>query len=172
MCHGKPSPFLGRVRDVLRVRRYSYRTEQTYIHWIRRFILFHDKTHPDTMGEAQVGKFLTHLAVERGVSPSTQNQALNALVFLYAHVLGRPLAEIGGAVRARRRPLIPTVLSAEEVARVLGFLRGTYWLVACLQYGSGLRLMERGGLAVRSPLGAVLASPTVRTDQARPSAGG
>ena len=101
MCHGKPSPFLGRVRDVLRVRHYSYRTEQTYIPWVRRFILFHDRTHPDTMGEAQVGKFLTQLAVERGVSPSTQNQALNALVFLYAHVLGRPLGDIRGVVRAR-----------------------------------------------------------------------
>ena len=89
MGHGKPSPFLDGVRDVLRVRHYSYRTEQTYIHWIRRFILFHDKTHPDKMGEAEVARFLTHLAVERRVSPSTQNQALNALVFLYTHLLER-----------------------------------------------------------------------------------
>ncbi len=149
MSQGKPSPFLGRVREVLRGRHYSYRTEQTYIFWIRRFILFHRKTHPEHMGEAQVARFLTHLAVERRVSPSTQNQALNALVFLYRHVLGRALGEIGSVVRARRRPRIPTVLSAEEVGRVLGCLHGEYWLIACLQYGSGLRLMESLRLRVK-----------------------
>ncbi len=118
----KPSPFLVRVRGVLRVRHCSYRTEQTYIHWVKRFILFHDKTHPERMGEAHVAAFLTHLAVDRGVSPSTQNQALNALVFLYRHVLNRPLGDIGTVVRARRKSRIPMVLSCEEVSRTLRFL--------------------------------------------------
>jgi integron integrase len=145
----KPSPFLVRVRGVLRVRHCSYRTEQTYIHWIKRFILFHDKTHPERMGEAHVAAFLTHLAVDRGVSPSTQNQALNALVFLYRHVLDRPLGDIGTVVRARRKTRIPMVLSREEVSRMLHFLDGVHWLIACLQYGSGLRLMESLRLRVK-----------------------
>ncbi|RCX30565.1 phage integrase N-terminal SAM-like domain-containing protein [Thioalbus denitrificans] len=118
----KPSPFLVRVRGALRVRHCSYRTEQTYIHWVKRFILFHEKTHPERMGEAHVAAFLTHLAVDRGVSPSTQNQALNALVFLYRHVLNRPLGDIGTVVRARRKSRIPMVLSREEVSRTLRFL--------------------------------------------------
>ena len=92
------SPFLDSVRDAIRVKHYSYRTEQTYVQWVKRFILFSGKRHPSEMGEAEIAAFLTDLAVERRVSPGTQNQALNALVFLYKHVLRRPLGDIVGAV--------------------------------------------------------------------------
>jgi integron integrase len=97
----------------------------------------------------EVGAFLTHLAVDRKVSPSTQNQALNALVFLYDKVLERPLGEVPGVVRAAKKPRIPVVLTQDEVARVLAALSGIYWLIGCLQYGSGLRLMESVRLRVK-----------------------
>lgn len=143
------SPFLEQVRDAIRVRHYSIRTEQAYVDWIRRYILFHAKRHPKAMGAAEVGAFLTHLAVERDVSSSTQNQALNALVFLYDKVLEQPLGEVHGVVRAARKPRLPAVLTREEVARVLTGLVGPIWLVACLQYGSGLRLLESVRLRVK-----------------------
>jgi len=136
------SKFLVGVRSVVRARYLSIRTEEAYVHWIRRFILHHGKRHPEKLGEAEVAEFLTHLAVTARVSPSTQNQALNALAFLCKRVLDRPLGEIQGAVRAKRNPKVPVVLSREEVARVLERLSGQHWLIACLQYGSGLRLME------------------------------
>lgn len=117
--------------------------------WIRRFILFHSKRHPREMGAAEVGAFLTHLAVERRVSPNTQNQALNALVFLYGKVLGLPLGQVNGVVRPSASQKLPVVLSPEEVARVLARLSGSYWLIACLQYGSGLRLLESIRLRVK-----------------------
>jgi len=100
MKNRRNSPFLEQIREAIRVRHYSIRTERTYIEWTRRFILFHGKRHPKDMGEAEVAAFLTHLAVDRNVAASTQNQALNALVFVYKHVLERPLGEITGAVRA------------------------------------------------------------------------
>lgn len=143
------SPFLEEVRRAIRVRHYSIRTEQAYLMWIRRFILFHSKRHPREMGAAEVGAFLTHLAVERRVSPNTQNQALNALVFLYGKVLGLPLGQVNGVVRASASQKLPVVLSPEEVARVLARLSGSYWLIACLQYGSGLRLLESIRLRVK-----------------------
>jgi site-specific recombinase XerD len=96
---GAKSPFLNRVRDVIRTRHYSIRTEQSYVHWVKRFILFHGKRHPTELSETEVAAFLTHLAVNRQVSPSTQNQALNALVFLYRYVLERPLGDILDVVR-------------------------------------------------------------------------
>ncbi len=136
------SPFLQEVVAALRVRHYSIRTEQAYLDWIKRFILFHGKRHPREMSESEVGKFLTHLAVERQVSPGTQNQALNALVFMYRHVLERPLEELQGVVRAKRKQRLPVVLTVQEVRAVLKQLQGVYWLTACLMYGSGLRLME------------------------------
>lgn len=143
------SPFLEEVRRAIRVRHYSIRTEQAYLMWIRRFILFHSKRHPREMGAAEVGAFLTHLAVERRVSPNTQNQALNALVFLYGKVLGLPLGQVNGVVRPSASQKLPVVLSPEEVARVLARLSGSYWLIACLQYGSGLRLLESIRLRVK-----------------------
>jgi site-specific recombinase XerD len=108
------------------VRRYSRRTEAAYRHWVKRFIFFHRLRHPDTMSTAEVNAFLTHLAVREGVSASTQNQALSAILFLYRHVLGRELV----------------VLTRDEVSKVLGLLDGTTWIVASLLYGSGLRLLE------------------------------
>jgi len=143
------SPFLAQVRDAIRARHYSVRTEDAYLFWVRRFIRFHGKRHPRDLGEADVAAFLSHLAVARGVAPNTQAQALNALVFLYRHVLGRPLGEIPGIVRARKKQHIPTVLSREEVARVLAGLEGVHWLIACLYYGSGLRVMEGIRLRVK-----------------------
>jgi len=143
------SPFLERIREAVRVRHYSIRTERTYIEWTRRFILFHGKRHPEQMGEKEVAAFLTHLAVDRNVAASTQNQALNALVFVYKHVLERPLGDIADAVRAKRPARLPVVLSQDEVRRLLAELRGAQWLLACLQYGSGLRLMESIRLRVK-----------------------
>lgn len=143
------SPFLSRVRDAMRVRHYSIRTEDAYLGWMRRFILFHGKRHPQEMGAVEVAAFLTHLAVEGRVSAATQNQALNALVFLYDKVLEQPLGEIAGIVRAKPKRKLPVVLSPDEVRRVLRELSGTHWLIACLQYGSGLRLMESVRLRVK-----------------------
>jgi integron integrase len=136
------SPFLQQVRSAIRVRHYSFRTEQTYVDWIVRFIRFHRCRHPETMAEDEVTAFLTHLAVEQRVAASTQNQALNALNFLYKAVLERPLSDLHGVVRARRPQHLPVVLTTEEVATVLTNIDGNYWLPACLMYGSGLRLME------------------------------
>ena len=136
------SPFLERVRAAVRVRHYSIRTETAYIFWARRFILFHGRRHPDTLNEADVAAFLSDLATNRQVAPATQNQALNALVFLYEVVLERPLQPMVGIVRAKPRERLPVVLSIDEVAQVLTRLPERIWLVACLQYGSGLRLME------------------------------
>jgi integron integrase len=136
------SPFLNEVIKAIRVRHYSIRTEKSYVGWIRRFILYHGKRHPREMGAAEVGAFLTHLAVTRNVSASTQNQALNALVFLYRAVLERPLGELHGVTRAKRPRRLPVVLTRDEVAALLHHLEGVHWLAACLLYGSGLRLME------------------------------
>ena len=137
------SAFLTEVANTIRTRHYSLRTEQTYIDWIRRYILFHGKRHPREMGEGEVAAFLTHLAVQRNVAASTQNQALNALVFLYKEVLKKPLStNIPGISYAKRPKKLPVVLTREEVAKLLSQLEGAQWLVACLLYGSGLRLIE------------------------------
>ncbi len=117
--------------------------------WIKKFILFHQKRHPETMGEQEVRDFLTYLAVERDVAASTQNQALNALLFLYKVVLKRPLEELGSAVRAKRPERLPVVLTREEVRRVLAHLTGEKWLMASLLYGAGLRLLECARLRIK-----------------------
>jgi integron integrase len=143
------SPFLEQVKAAIRVRHYSIRTEQAYVDWIRRFILFHNKRHPLEMGEREVAEFLTYLAVTRHVSPATQNQALNALVFIYKHVLEQPLNEIHGIIRAKHKQRLPVVLTLEEIRRILKHLEGVHWLAACLMYGSGLRLMECVRLRVK-----------------------
>jgi integron integrase len=133
---------LDQVRDVIRTRHYSLRTEEAYVAWIRRFILFHGKRHPTEMGAGEVGAFLTHLAVDRDVAASTQNQARSALLFLYKDVLARPI-EDGPEVEPAKRPVrLPTVLSRDEVRAVLAGLEGDKWLMAGLLYGSGLRLLE------------------------------
>jgi integron integrase len=146
--HNK-SPFLTEVRHLMRVQNYAIRTENAYVDWIKRFILFSDKRHPVEMGEQEVAAFLTHLAVNRNVAPATQGQALNALVYLYAKVLNRPMGEITGIVRPKKKHKIPVVLSQVEVRNLLSELEGLHWLVACLLYGSGLRLMEGIRLRVK-----------------------
>lgn len=139
-----PSPpkLLDRVRQHLRVKHYSIRTEQAYLDWIRRFILFQGKRHPNEMGEEQIGAFLTHLAVGRHVAASTQNQALCALLFLYQEVLGRKLDFMDNIERVKRPPKVPVVFTPAEARAVLDELDGNYRLMAELLYGSGLRLME------------------------------
>lgn len=137
-----PPRLLDRVRQAIRVRHYSPRTETAYVHWIRRFILFHRKRHPDQLGAEAVGEFLTHLATAAAVSASTQNQALSALLFLYGEVLGQSLEELHEVVRAKRPARLPSVLSRDEVTSVLGHLEGVCWLMSALMYGSGLRLLE------------------------------
>jgi len=129
------------MRETLQTQHYSYRTEQTYIDWCRRFILFHEKRHPKDMGNPEVEAFITHLATRRKVSASTQNQALSAIIFLYKEVLKQPLDPVK-AVRARKPKRIPTVLSKDEVLRVVNAMSGKHQLMAKLLYGSGLRLNE------------------------------
>lgn len=138
---GKPK-LLNQVRDTLRRKHYSFRTEQTYTDWIRRFILFHGKRHPREMNEVEVGEFLTSLARDGRVAASTQNQALSALLFLYKQVLEQEIGWLKGVERAKRPARLPVVLAREEVGKILEHLRGTHRLMAELLYGSGLRLME------------------------------
>lgn len=145
----RPPKLLTQVRERIRLKHYSIRTEKTYLAWIRRFILFHDKKHPKQMGKPEVETFLTHLAVDRHVAASTQNQALNAVLFLYKEVLGTELPWMDDVVRVKRPARIPEVLSSPEVARLLAQLDGTYRLMASLLYGSGLRLMEAVRLRVK-----------------------
>jgi len=132
---------IDKVRDAIRVRHYSIRTEESYIQWIKRYIFFHNKTHPRDMGEAQISAFLTHLAVDKNVSASTQNQALSALLFLYKDVLDIKLEWISDVVRAKRPKRLPVVLSQAEVALILKLIKGTNGLMARLMYGTGMRLM-------------------------------
>jgi site-specific recombinase XerD len=132
---------LDRVRDAIRLKHYSIRTEQAYVAWITRFILFHDKRHPRDMGEPEIEAFLTHLAVERQVAASTQNQALNALVFLYKQVLHKNLHGPIEPVRAKRSKRLPAVLTKQEALTVIAHLSDAYQLMAKILYGSGLRLM-------------------------------
>jgi integron integrase len=140
---------LDQVRHAIRRKHYSPRTEQAYVEWIRRFILFHHKRHPKDMGAREVSQYLSHLAVAGRVAASTQNQALNALVFLYGPVLGIPLGDLGPTVRAKRPQRLPTVLSRDEATRVLSQMEGRYLLMAQILYGCGLRLMECVRLRVK-----------------------
>ncbi|WP_035989796.1 integron integrase, partial [Leptolyngbya sp. KIOST-1] len=142
----RPRKLLDQVRDAIRLKHYSYRTEQSYVGWIRRYILFHNKRHPKEMGSAEVEAFLTHLAVEGHVSASTQNQAFSALLFLYRNVLNQELGVLD-TVRAKRSNYLPTVLTKGEVRSILQNLSGVHGLVIRVLYGSGLRLSE--GLSLR-----------------------
>lgn len=141
--HGAGSPrLLDAVRARIRAKHYSLRTEQAYLHWIKRFIYFHDKRHPREMGAAEVEQFLSSLAVNDHVSASTQNQALAALLFLYREVLNIELPWLDGLTRAKQREKVPVVLTHDEVRRVFQHLEGTHLLMARLLYGTGMRLME------------------------------
>ena len=138
----KSPRLLDQVRDAIRRRHYSYRTEQAYAYWIRRFIYFSDKRHPKDLGAAEVTEFLNHLARDRNVASATQNQALSAILFLYKEVLSQPLPWLDNLERAQRPARLPTVLTKTEVQRLLAQMHGTKWLMASLLYGAGLRLRE------------------------------
>jgi integron integrase len=140
---------LDQAREVLRLKHMSLRTEEAYLSWIRRFILFHHKRHPKDMGAPEIRAFLSHLALQGKVAASTQNGALNALVFLYRHVLKQPFPELTDLERAKRPRRVPTVFTREEVQTVLAQLSGTPHLMASLLYGAGLRLMECVRLRVK-----------------------
>jgi integron integrase len=141
---GAPSPpkLLDRVRQAIRMRHYSRRTESAYVHWIRRFIIFHGKKHPDHMGASEVTSFLSWLATSQRVSASTQNQALSAILFLYKHVLQKDLGRLEPVARAKTPHRVPVVLSRDEVSRILRHLIGRMWVIVGLLYGAGLRLQE------------------------------
>ncbi len=144
-----PPKLLDQVRDRIRVKHYSIRTETQYVQWIRRYILFHGKRHPRNMGRKEIEAFLTHLAVEGGVSASTQNQALSALLFLYREVLEMEVPWLDKVVRAKRPQRMPVVLTRQEVRSVLERMSGVYGLMGALLYGTGMRLMECVRLRVK-----------------------
>jgi integron integrase len=139
---------LDRYRAALRSRHYSLRTEKAYVRWVKRYIFFHGKRHPAELEGPEVERFLSHLAVQRHVSASTQNQALSALLFLYRDTLGVDI-EIRDVARAKSAVRLPLVLSADEVAAVLRHLHGTAWLMCALMYGAGLRLLECARLRIK-----------------------
>ncbi|MEQ9547258.1 MAG: integron integrase [Marinobacter sp.] len=146
----QPQPRLrDQVRAVIRVNRYSVRTEKSYWYWIRFFIRFHRMKHPKEMGPVEVNEFLTWLAVHRNVAAATQAQALNALVFLYSKVLDLPLGEIGSVVRSKKPKRLPVVLSHDEAMKIIRKLGAPYHLLASLMYGSGLRVTEACRLRVK-----------------------
>ena len=145
----KSSPFLDSIADLMTVRRYSKRTIQSYLYWIRCYILFHEKRHPEEMGASEVEQFLTHLAVRQTVSVATQKIALNALAFLYNKVLEQPLGDLGQFNRASRQAKLPVVLNRGEAGMLLRQMQGVPRLVASLLYGSGLRRSEAVRLRVK-----------------------
>lgn len=147
--NGTPTPptvqkpkLLDQVRQAIRTRHYSDKTEKAYVHWIKRFIFFHNKRHPAEMSEKEIAQFLSSLASELHVSASTQNQALNAILFLYREVLRKEIGYIDGVIRAKRPHRLPVVLTRQEVKSILGVLDHSDWLMLMLLYGAGLRLME------------------------------
>ena len=142
------SKFLNEIRDVIRTKRYSLRTEKSYIYWVKAFILFNDKRHPEQMGAAEIDRFLTHLAVNRNVSAATQNLALCAVIFMYRFVIKREI--IGLSFSYAKKPKnIPAVLSPPEAGEIISHLSNPYKLIACILYGSGLRLNEALRLRVK-----------------------
>jgi integron integrase len=145
----KPPKLLDQVRDRLRVKHYSIRTEHTYVDWIKRYILFHGKRHPKDMAARDVEAFLTHLAVHGRVAASTQNQAKSAILFLYREVLKIQLSWLDNVTQAKAPKRLPVVLTVSEVQAVLSRLTGTHALIASLLYGGGMRLMEAVRLRVK-----------------------
>ena len=142
-------PLLDQVRERIRLKHYSIRTEQAYVDWIRRFILFHGKRHPAEMGGPEIVAFLTYLAIERNVAAATQNLARSALLFLYREILTVELPWLDGVQHAKRPARLPVVLTRDEVRRVLDRLEGTHRLIGALLYGAGLRIMEAVRLRVK-----------------------
>jgi len=136
------SPFLSDLRDHMLTMRYSKRTVDSYVQWVKYFIVFHKKQHPSEMGDKEVKQFISHLAINRNVSPATQALALNALAYLYNKYLKQPLGDVGDFRRTRRQPKLPTVLSKTEISKLFAELKGRHKLLACLLYGSGLRRLE------------------------------
>lgn len=142
------SPFIESIRAVIRTKQYSLKTEKSYLYWARYFIRFHHLKHPNEMGNKEVETFLSHLAVSRGVSAATQNQALCAIVFMYKHVLERELKDLKFGYAKKPRNL-PTVLNAEEVQKILKCMLGKYWLITAILYGCGLRVHEALRLRIK-----------------------
>ncbi len=140
--HPTSERLMDQVREVLRYYHYAIKTEKAYIHWILQYLRFNELKHPREMGRAEIERFLSHLAINRNVAVATQNQALNALLFLYNEVLHLPFAEPIKAVRSRKEPRLPTVLSRKEVRRLFKQMHGEHKLMARLMYSAGLRLME------------------------------
>jgi len=145
----EPPKLLDRVRERIRFKHYSVRTEEVYVQWVKRFVLHHGKRHPAQMGAAEVEAFLTHLAVAGRVSAATQNQARSALLFLYKEVLGSALPWLDNVEQAKRLKRLPVVLTPDEARALMARLDGAHWLVAALLYGAGLRLMEALRLRVQ-----------------------
>lgn len=136
------SPLLDQVRQIIRLKHLSIRTEKAYINWIYRFIIFHKKQHPKYLNENDIRKFLSSLAIDEKVSSSTQNQALNAILFLYKSVLNTQLPDLGNVVRAKRSQRLPVVFTKKEIENIFSHLSGEVKLIVSLLYGAGLRLME------------------------------
>jgi integron integrase len=145
----KPKKLLDQVREIIRTKHYSYRTEQTYVEWIKRFIFFHNKRHPKNMGAEEVQAYITYLANERHLAASTQNQALSAIVFLYKYVLQQEMLVPSDIIRPSRSKHLPRVLSHDEAMLVISKMRGTPKLITQLLYGSGLRISECMRLRVK-----------------------
>ena len=135
------SIFLNQIRDVIRTKRYSRRTEKSYLYWVKSFIIFNDKKHPNDMGSFEIDRFLTHLAVNRGVTAATQNQALCAIIFMYKHIIRREIKGLSFSYAKTSRN-IPCVLSPLEVAAIISQLKKPYKLIVSILYGAGLRLNE------------------------------
>ena len=133
---------LDQVRETIRTKHYSIRTEQIYVQWVRRYILFHNKRHPKDMGEKEINAFLKHLAVNRNVTASTQTQALSAILFLYKEVLEGEIGFIENIYRAKKPRRLPVVFTRQEIREIMQYLSGEKWLMANIIYGAGLRLME------------------------------
>ena len=157
----KSPKLLDQVRDRLRVKHYSLRTEQSYVGWIKRYIFFHGKRHPKDMGAEEIEAFLTHLAVAGKVAASTQNLAKSALLFLYREVLEIQLPWLDNITQAKTPKRLPVVLTVSEVQAVLSRLSGTHALIASLLYGGGMRLMEAVRLRVRCGSSVILRGPTL-----------
>jgi integrase len=143
---------LDRVRQTIRAKHYSRRTESAYVDWIRRYIVFHKKRHPSEMGASEITAFLTWLATDRCVSASTQNQALSGVLFLYRNVLHIAIGSIENVPRARTPIHVPVVLSRDEVARIMKHVDGVAWIIVALLYGAGLRLQECLELRVKDSI--------------------